>query len=371
MARVFVLGSFADSLINFRGTLLREMVRCGHEVIACAPDASVEVQSELVRMGVRYLHVDMDRTGTNPMRDLGLVRRMLVLFRELRPDAFLGYTIKPVIYGTIAARMAGVPSIFSLVTGLGYAFLDRSPKGRALRAVSILLYRISLRYNKKVFFQNPDDMQLFTKLGLVHASGQAVLVNGSGVDLQRFRPVSLPESMSFLLVARLIRDKGVCEYAEAAKIVRKKARHVRFFLAGWIDSNPRSVTQEELQGWQDSGVVEYLGRLSDVREAIARCTVYVLPSYREGTPRTVLEAMAMERSIITTDAPGCRETVKEGENGFLVPVRDAGALAEAMLRFIEDPDMAIRMGEASRRIACEKYDVRKVNEKMLGTMGLM
>jgi len=370
MARILVLGSFADSLVNFRGPLLRELVKHGHEVIACAPHASVDVQSELFRLGVEYCHVDMDRTGTNPIHDLDLIRRMFSLFRELQPDVFLAYTIKPVIYGSIAARIAGVHKVFSMITGLGYAFMDQSPKGRILRAISIFLYRIALKHHDKVFFQNPDDMRLFADLGLVKPSTQAVLVHGSGINIDLFRPARFPTTISFLLIARLIQDKGIQEYVDAAKIIKLQAPHVRFFLAGWIDSNPRAICSDQLQAWQDGGAIEYLGKLSDVREAIAGCSVYVLPSYREGTPRTVLEAMAMGRPVITTDVPGCRETVREGENGFLVPARDANALADAMLRFIHAPGMIAPMGEASRRIASEKYDVRKVNADILFAIGL-
>ncbi len=370
MARIIVLGGFADSLVNFRGVLLSEMVKHGHEVIACAPNASVDVQSELFRLGVAYQHVDMDRTGINPIHDLDLVRRMFSLFRELKPDVFLAYTIKPVIYGSIAARIAGVHKVFSMITGLGYAFMDQSPKGRILRAISIFLYRIALKHHDKVFFQNPDDIHLFTDLGLVDSSKQAVLVHGSGVDIDLFRPAHFPAAISFLLIARLIQDKGIHEYVEAAKIVKHHAPHVRFFLAGWIDSNPRAICSDQLQAWQDGGAIEYLGKLSDVREAIAGCSVYVLPSYREGTPRTVLEAMAMGRPVITTDVPGCRETVQEGENGFLVPARDEKALADAMLRFIRMPEMIAPMGEESRKIASKKYDVRKVNAQIIAAMNL-
>jgi len=371
MARVLVLGGFAESLVNFRGDLLREMVKHGHEVIACAPHASVDVQSELFRLGVTYRHVDMDRTGINPIHDLDLIRRMISLFRELKPDVFLAYTIKPVIYGSIAARLAGVSKVFSIITGLGYTFMDQSLKGTVLRAISIFLYRIGLKHHDKVFFQNPDDMELFGDLGLVNSSKQAVSVHGSGVDIERFRPASFPEAISFLLIARLLQDKGIHEYAEAAKIVKHHAPHVRFFLAGWIDSNPRAIDKEQLQAWQDSGAIEYLGKLSDVREAIAGCSVYVLPSYREGTPRTVLEAMAMGRPVITTDVPGCRETVVDGKNGLLVPAKDSKALADAMLSFVYEPGMIAYMGEASRRIASEKYDVRKVNAQILAAMSLV
>jgi len=371
MARILVLGGLAESLVNFRGELLREMVRLGHEVIACAPDASPGIQQAILDMGVKYRHVEINRTGMNLLHDFRTIGKLVSLFREIKPDVFFGYTVKPVIYGSLAAKIAGVPGVFSMITGLGYVFLSRSIKGRILRFITMFLYRHSLKYNSVVFFQNPDDLQLFLERKLLAATEKALLVNGSGVDIQAYAPVPFPPEISFLLIARLLRDKGIQEYVEAARIVKRQYPRIRFFLAGWIDSNPEAISEQELQSWQDSGVIEYLGKLSDVRKAIAECSVYVLPSYREGTPRTVLEAMAMGRPIITTDAPGCRETVREGENGFLVPVGDAEALADAMLRFIRTPGMIAPMGKSSCGIACEKYDVRKVNAEILATMGLI
>src|SRR6185369_10911720 len=197
------------------------------------------------------------------------------------------------------------------------------------------------------------------------------VVNGSGIDVDSFAVAPLPPGpQRFLLIARLLGDKGVREYAQAARRVRSLHPAVRFVLVGWIDENPDAIRQSELDVWVADGTVEYLGRLSDVRDAIAACTVYVLPSYREGTPRTVLEAMAMGRAVITTDAPGCRETVIDGQNGFLVPVKSVVALAEAMLKFIDDPSLAPQMGAHSRQVAEEKYDVHKVNALMLNKMGI-
>jgi len=240
-----------------------------------------------------------------------------------------------------------------------------------LRSAAIALYRLALHFNQKVFFQNPDDMRLFLRKGLVRPKNQAVLVNGSGVDIDFFHPVPFPANVSFLLIARLIRDKGIYEYAEAAQRVKKRFPEVQFYLVGWLDSNPNCINEKDLQNWQTTGVIKYLGRLNDVRSAIEDCMVYVLPSYYpEGTPRTVLEAMAMGRPVITADAPGCKETVQEGKNGYLVPVRDAAGLAQAMERFIEQPGLIEPMGRISREIAVEKYDVRKVNSVILNAMEL-
>ena len=371
MARILVMAGFAESLVNFRGALLREMVDCGHEVYACAPAASSVVKAALTEMGVRYYPVALDRTGLNPVRDLLAIKRLISLFRIIKPDIFLGYTIKPVIYGSIAARIVGVPAIYSMITGLGYSFSGNSLKSKLVGGIASFLYRFGLKFNNHVFFQNPDDLELFLQKGLICNAAQAVLINGSGVDIDEYCPVAYPSSISFLLIARLICDKGIYEYVNAARRIREKYPNVWFRLAGWIDQNPCAIEDRDLHAWQKAGDIEFLGRLADVRPALTDCSVYVLPSYREGTPRTVLEAMAMGRPVITTNAPGCRETVREGVNGFLVPVRDVDSLIHAMEKFINQPDLVKKMGQASREIAQEKYDVRKVNAIILKTMGLV
>ena len=222
-----------------------------------------------------------------------------------------------------------------------------------------------------MIFQNPDDQTLFRQLGLLQPGKPTLVVNGSGIDLASYTVAQLPSGpMHFLLIARLLGDKGLREYALAAQCIKAIHPDVQFSVVGWIDENPNAINQIELDAWVKAGTFNYLGRLQDVRPAIAQCSVYVLPSYREGTPRSVLEAMAMGRPIITTDAPGCRETVVEGVNGFLVPVQSADALVQAMLRFVNDPALASRMGLRSRQLAEDKYDVHKVNAEMLQAMGL-
>jgi len=368
--RVLVLGGFADSLINFRGELLRSLRGRGCEVIACAPDASPQVRQALAGMGVEYRHAPLARAGLNPLADMASLWRLRRLLRELKPDVFLGYTIKPVIYGSLAAASAGVPRIYSMITGLGYAFSARGAKAKAVGWLAIRLYRRALMVNERVFFQNPDDMAMFRELGIMKPGQRSVMIPGSGVDIDEFRPAPFPKEMSFLLIARLLRQKGIAEYAEAARRIRQGHPHVRFRLAGWLDEGPDSISEIKLRAWVDEGTLEYLGRLDDVRPALADSSVYVLPSYREGMPRTVLEAMAMGRPIITSDAPGCRLTVNPGENGYLVPVGNAEALADAMERFILEPDCISGMGAASRRLAEERFDVRIVNTIILKAMGL-
>ncbi len=371
MARILVLGSLADSLVNFRGAMLAEMVASGHEVHACAPGATAAIRNRLHEIGVIYHEVKFERGGTNPLNDARFFLRLVALFRAVRPDTFLGYTIKPVIYGTLAAKIAGVPAIFSMITGLGTTFIDSSERQRGARWVAVGLYKLALPFNRRVFFQNPDDLNAFVCQRFVDQDSQAVIINGSGIDVDAFRPAPFPEQITFLLIARLLRDKGIMEYFEAARRVKERHPEVKFRLVGWIDpQNPSSVTEPELCSMISTGTIEYLGQLDDVRSAIATSSVYVLPSYREGTPRSVLEAMAMGRPVITTDVPGCRETVQPGCNGMLVPARDAAELANAMTHFIEHPSDIERMGAEGRRIAVEKYDVRKVNAVIMATMGL-
>tara|TARA_B100000963_G_C22463002_1_gene596548 strand:+ start:58 stop:933 length:876 start_codon:yes stop_codon:yes gene_type:complete len=287
--------------------------------------------------------------------------------KKIKPNYFLGYTHKPVIYGNLAAWMAGVNKQFALITGLGYTFQSQI---LWLNHLLQFLYRISMRRVEKVFFQNPDDETLFQNLGIIKTSDQkSVVVNGSGVDLKKFNIASFPKKIQFLLIARLLGDKGVREYFKAAKAVRKNHPDIKFGLVGWIDNHPDAISKKELDDSIDAGDIFFYGRMDDVKPAISESSVYVLPSYREGTPRTVLEAMAMGRPIITTDAPGCKETVKDGINGYIVKVKSSQALVEAMLCFIEQPELIESMGNSSRKIAEEKYDVDKVNKHMMIEMG--
>ena len=371
---VFLLvASFPDSLIKFRGPLIEALIQAGCQVHVAVPglDAESDIASHLSGLGVTVQDIPLERTGLNPVRDLAAMLALLKLVGQIRADDVLGYTIKPVIYGTLAAWLGGVRHRFALITGLGYAFTGEATGLRKLlRALIQQLYRFSLSRNCLVFFQNPDDEALFRQLKLLKPAIPSRVVNGSGVDVAEYAVSPLPAAPAFLLIARLLGDKGVREYAQAAALVKAQYPDAVFQLVGWIDDNPDAIRQQELDEWVASGTVEFLGKLADVRPAIAESSVYVLPSYREGTPRTVLEAMAMGRAVITTDAPGCRETVVDGDNGYLVPVQDVASLADAMMKLIESPDRVARMGASSRQIAEEKYDVHKVNAVMLNEMGL-
>ena len=368
-----MIAGYPDSLLNFRGPLLNALVAAGLDVHVAAPDlpANSGVRQRLEALGVQVHEVRLNRTGMNPLSDLGSLFNLWRLMRRLKPDFSLAYTIKPVIYGNVAAWLARVPARFALITGLGYAFQGEAGQRSWLKCIVQNLYGFALAKVTKVFFQNPDDEALFYDQGILDsADRKTVVVNGSGIDVDSFTVAHFPETIQFLLIARLLGDKGAREYVQAAMTVRKQYPDAVFGLVGWIDENPDAIDGDELQNWVDSGVVKFYGRLADVKTAIADSSVYVLPSYREGTPRTVLEAMAMSRAVITTDAPGCRETVVHGENGFLVPVKSTSELAAAMNHFIENPELVVAMGKESRLLAEEKYDVRKVNDHMLSEMGV-
>lgn len=371
--KFLLVAGLADSLIKFRGSLIEAILSEGFEVHVAAPDMPKDclVRKRLLEMGAHVHQIPLKRTGTSLSHDLWTLINLWVLMVRLKPSYVLGYTIKPVIYGSLAAYFSGASRCFALITGLGYAFQGDGRRGM-LRNLVQRLYAIALARVDKVFFQNPDDRDLFYDLRILGKKTPSCIVNGSGVDISSYAVVPFPkEPLRFLLIARLLGDKGVREYVQAAKSVKKIYPDVQFDIVGWIDTNPDSVKQYELDEWVKDGAIRFLGRLDDVRPAIENCSVYVLPSYREGTPRTVLEAMAMGRPVITTDAPGCRETVVNEENGFLVEVKSASALQKAMLRFIEEPSLVSKMGANARRVAEEKYDVRKVNAIMLEEMGVV
>jgi glycosyltransferase involved in cell wall biosynthesis len=373
VARVIVIASYAPSLIIFREHLLGRLVELGHDVIACAPDADASICDRLKSMGITYRDVQLSRTGQSPFADILYLIRLFRLLRSDQPDVVLSYTIKPVIFGSIAARMAGIGRIYALMTGLGFAFESTQGRVSLGRSLARVLLKLAFVGVDKVIVQNTDDGDELLREGIVSDSRQIALVNGSGVDLQRFAMCPIPvDQVVFLLIARLLKAKGVRDFASAAKIVKKDNSGVRFVLAGWFDNaNPGGISRDEVNAWEEQGTIEYVGRLGDVRDWLSRTTVYVLPSYyREGTPRTVLEAMAMGRPVITADTPGCRQTVVHGENGYLVPPANPVALAEAMMQFVRNPSSAIEMGGAGRKMAEQKYDVRDVSENMLRIMRL-
>ena len=370
--RFALITSQAFSVSNFRGPLITALVAQGVEVFAIAPDFDEQTRASVRLLGAVPVDCYLSRTGMNPLRDIFSVLRLMVLLRRLKVEVSLAYFIKPVIFGNLAAFFVRVPQRFCMIEGLGYVF---TPPGghepftrKILRMLVSLLYKLSLKHAHRVFLLNQDDIAEMLNRGLVRHA-QVVKLNGIGVDLTQWMLTpAVSQPITFLLAARLLREKGIVEYAEAARIVKSKYPDTRFILLGSVDPNPGSLNAEEVSKWVTERLLEWPGHVP-VKSWMTQASVYVLPSYREGVPRSTQEAMAMGRAVITTDAPGCRETVVDGLNGFLVPVRDSVALAEAMMRFIKQPALIETMGKASRMLAEERFDVHKVNAIMLATMG--
>lgn len=367
MPKIMVIGSHPDSLVNFRYDMLRAMAQ-KHAVIACAPDASTPVVTALRDINVQYRNINMARTKLNPLGDLKTLLSIYSVCKDERPDLILSYTSKAVIYGSLAAKLAGVAERYAMITGLGSYFIHNDPKSRLVCCIMGVLYKIALLFNTKVFFQNPDDVADFARLRIFKDPKRTVFINGSGVNIAHFSPLPYPPAPSFLMIARLIKAKGLLEYLAAARMLKRQYPEVRCLLVGWFEEKQESVPEEILDEYINDHSIEYLGKLEDVRPALQQASVYVLPSYREGTPKSVLEAMACARAIITTDVPGCRETVQD--NGILVPVRDAQGLYLAMQRFVLQPELIKRMGNNSRVIAEARFAVDKVNQVILTSMGL-
>lgn len=363
-SRILISINTAWNIVNFRAGLIRALIDTGYEVVAFAPPDEHVVR--LAGMGCRFVALPMDNKGANPLRDLALFFRYIHLFRRERPAGFLGYTIKPNIYGSLAARFCGVP-VINNVSGLGTAFIRDSWITRVVKQ----LYRAAFRRSRCVFFQNEDDLKLFLDLGLVRAE-QTRLLPGSGIDLEYFVPdtessIAPPDAPVFTLIARLIFDKGVREYAEAARQVRARYPGTRFQLLGFLDvENRTAVTRKTVEAWVADGAIDYLGTVDDVRPIIAGSDCVVLPSYREGTPRTLLEAAAMGKPLIATDVPGCRNVVTHGENGFLCDARSGDDLAQKMIDFIAlSPAARAAMGRKSRELAESRFDEKIVVDAYL------
>lgn len=350
------------NIVNFRRGILGALRGQGCRVVALAPHD--ESAAGLIEMGIEVVPLPMEREGVSPIQDLRLAGRYYRALARIRPDLFLGYTVKPNVYGSLAAHALGIP-VINNVSGLGTAFIRQ---GWLTRIVSAL-YRYAFRKSQVVFFQNRDDQELFLAKRLVR-SDQARLLPGSGIDLERFRPA--PESdggdgITFLLIARMLWDKGIGEYIGAARLLRQRYPAARFQLVGFLDvPNRTAVPREAVEQWVQEGLVEYLGAVEDVRPFIAAADCIVLPSYREGLPRTLLEGAAMGKPLIASDVPGCRHIVADGENGHLCAARSAESLAEAMARIAALPERERReMGTRGRRRVEREFDERVVIQAYL------
>ncbi|WP_416695913.1 glycosyltransferase family 4 protein [Candidatus Pseudothioglobus sp. Uisw_050_01] len=369
MKKILIIGGYPKSLIQFRGKLLESFIKKGYVVTACSDGIDQEITMKLHEMGIEYIPANIKRTSINPLNDIFLLFQLILIIRKIKPDAILTYTIKPVIFGMIAARLSGISNRYAMITGLGYVFTSVDSIGKKLLRLAVsFLYRLSLSSAKVVFFQNNDDLNLFRSKGVVTQNANCIRVMGSGVDLDYYSfTESFPKELNFIMVARLLNDKGIKEYVQAARNVKKLNRYkkINFYLLGGFDSSPASIQPDDLKKWELDGSIKYLGEVEDVRPYIKDCSVFVLPSYREGMPRSVLEAMSMGRAIITTDVPGCRDTVVNNINGYLVKARSAEDLSRAMISMLDNPQVILEMGIASRGIAEAQFNVDKVNELII------
>src|SRR5688572_12525732 len=355
--RIAIVINTSWNIFNFRMSLAKAFMAAGHEVIAIAPqDAYSE---KLVAAGMQYVPVQMENKGTNPVKDLLLIKQFYQIYKTAKPDVILQYTIKPNIYGTLAAKLAGIP-VINNVSGLGTVFIVKN----LVSKVALGLYKLAFQFPAKVFFQNKDDRQLFLEHGLV-AKNITEVLPGSGIDTIRFKPadtfVRHPD-FRFLMIARVLYEKGIVEYVEAAKKLKQKYPQARFQLLGSFDEAGNIGIKKELfLDWIKGGEIEYLGTSDDVASVIAKADCVVLPSYREGTPKTLLEASAMGKPIVTTNVPGCKETVIDNLNGYLCEVRNAEDLASKMEKVLQLSETDLeRMGQASRRLALDKFDEKHV-----------
>lgn len=371
--KILVFSSLAFSLVNFRGALLTRMCEYGHDVVAVAPDRDCATTAWLQSRKIRLVTVAMNRAGVKPLQDLKTLWGYIRLIMVEKPDLILAYTQKPIIYGGIAARIAGNVPFFVLMSGLGYLFSPDGAKPSFTRSLFLRLYREAVRTSRKIFVFNKDDRADMLAARIITERHDVVRVPGSGVDTLHFREQPLPTNgVHFLMIGRLMRDKGVYEFLEASRRIKADNPDTNFSILGRSEtSNPTGIGDEEIARLRTEYPVEFLGESTDVRPHLATASVFVLPSYyREGLPRTILEAMATGRAVITTDLPGCRDPIDDGKSGIIVPPRDIDALAGAMRSFITNESQAAKMGSMARAIAERDYDVAKVNATLIAHMGL-
>jgi len=351
--------------LSHRLPLAQAAQRAGYDVhvATMAGDSVPQIEAH----GLTHHVIPMTRSGKNPIQELRTVWALYRLFRRLRPDVVHLVTIKPVLYGGIAARMAGVPAMVSAISGLGFVFVAKGPKAALIRRVVSALYRLALGHrNSRVVFQNGSDRDVLRDLDAVRDE-QIVMIRGSGVNLSDYAAVAEPPPpVVVLMVARLLRDKGVIEFVDAARILLRQQANVRMLLAGGVDpGNPASVSQADVNEWQRHGVIEALGERRDIADLYAAAHIAVLPSYREGLPRSLIEAAACGRAVITTDVPGCRDAIEPNETGLLIPSHDAQALAAAISRLANDAALRQQMGAAGRALAEREFDINDVCRKHL------
>lgn len=367
--KILLIGNQSSTIILFRKKLIERLVFSGVTVHVLVMDNDRSNFQQISLLGAIPEQYEFSRSGMNPLSDLVNTVALSKKIRLINPDVVFCFFPKPVIFGTLAAKLAGVKYIYSLLEGLGFCYTKHSKKDsfkkKLLKATQTFLYKLTLPRAKKVLFLNRDDYRDLVVQNNIKIS-EFEVIGGIGVDLNDYsynKPVT--NVIHFGMVSRLLVEKGVREFVQAAKIVKAKFPQVRFSIAGAIDDNPGGITREQLNIWKNEGHVEFLGQISDVKSYLNDLSVFVLPSYREGIPRSTQEAMSIGRAIITTDVPGCRETVVDSLNGLMVPPWDVDALASAMSSFIDKPEQIVSMGIESRRIAEDKFDDKAATDKLI------
>lgn len=370
MKKITIIGTVASSILTFRFPFVELLVRHGYEVTCLANNFSPEQIAFLKQRNVKAMNYTLSRGGLNPLKDLRDTFALAKLLRQIKPDVVFSYFVKPVIFGTLASKMAGVSRKLAMIEGLGFAFTEQAHalpfKTHLVRSIQIFLYRITLPLLDCVIFLNPDDpIDLLEKNKI--SIKQMKVLGGIGLDLREYPYCPAPnDSIQFIFIGRLLNEKGIREYISSAKVIKQQYPEVEFVVLGEVDvDNPGSINKEMLDSLIKEKIISYKGQVNHVAPYLAQASVFVLPSYREGVPRSTQEAMAVGRAVITTDVPGCRETVIDGVNGFLIPPWQVDTLVERMRFFIDNPDKINKMGLKSREIAEEKYDVEKVNARLL------
>ena len=374
MKHILIITADGRSIIRFRLALIQNLLAQGYKVSVVVPKNTFSyiLQREMNDLGAEVVFFKLSRTGLNIFKEFFSLLELYKVIKNYKPNIIISYLIKPVIYTGLILRFFKRIRYFPLITGVGYGLYEKnSTKHKILKSFIIKLYKEAIKSSERIIFQNQDDKALFYELKIIKNNKKSAIVNGSGVNMSLYPFSKLPQKPVFLMISRLIKDKGVREYVQAAKIVKSTFPDVVFQLAGSLDENPESISQEELQSWIDRGDIKYLGEIKSVQSILKNCKFFVLPSYREGTPRSTLEALSTGRPIITTDVPGCRETVIHKKNGLLVQSRDYKLLADAMMKLLKENDKNItKMANESYLIAKNKFEVDKVNKTMLDIMKL-
>ena len=375
--KIVMIGTVASSFYGFRADLIRAMREKQYTVYAFTSEYTDSDLKKIESLGAIPMTYELNRGGLNPLSDIVATYKLSKKIREIEPDLVFSYFSKPVIFGTIAAKLAKVPKIIGMLEGLGYTFTQQ-PEGlgkkiELIKKVQVLLYKFALPQLDKLIFLNPDDPKDLIDQYAINVRKVEVL-GGIGLNLKEYpyQPVSnIQQHINFLFIGRLLKEKGIHDFLNAAKIVKEKYPETQFTVLGAIDPhNLGALTQSELDELISSNIIDYPGHVDNVKDWIAKSHVFVLPSYREGVPRSTQEAMAIGRAVITTDVPGCRETVEHGVNGFIVAKWNPEALAEKMIYFIEHPEQIEKMGYESYKIAQDKFDAEKVNQRLLNILGL-